>query len=335
MLALGRATGPTLAEKYRAMATPTTKHITPSAWFENILRSLVVAGVPLVGVAACECAPEDRLYLISETDPSVAALVQACRRPGDAQCLPLCEFVSGARDIVHCELHTSKEGYLRVHVGSEPRCPGGRRPGRLRFAKDKAGSPVAAWIARMSQLEAASVPAFRRLANHLRHYGAPDSLVDGARSAVRDEIGHARALRAIARARGARPGTPHCPALPGVPMLAQLARANEVEGCVRESYGALVAAHQGAIAADVQIKAAMAQIAPDELRHAQLARGIREWILPKLSPTERHKVQAAGLRELRRLATAAPLPEQVRVPLGFPCAGTSRLMLEHLKQGLA
>ncbi len=305
-------------------------------WFHKILRSLIAAGVPVVGLAACDCPPDDHMYLIPGGDESVAPLVEACRRPVDPQCLPLCEFISDTYDdIVHCELHTSKDGYLRVHIGTQSVCPGGRRPARLRFAKDHAKSSVTRWLSRMSQLEAASVPAFRQLANHLRHHGAPALLVDAARSAARDEIRHARALRAIVSAHGARAGTPHCPAEPQPPSLAHLARANEVEGCVRESYGALVAAHQGAVARDGQVRAAMERIAPDELRHAELARAIRRWILPKLPPTDRKNVQRAGVAELRSLANAAPLPETVRAQLGFPSAATSRLMLQHLEQDLA
>ena len=304
------------------------------SWFQKIARSLIAAGVPLVGFAACDCPPEDHMYLIPEGDESVAALVEACQRPVDRQCLPLCAFVSQQHSIVHCELHTSKDGYLRVHVGSEPQCSGGRRPSRLRFAKDNARTPVTRWLARMSQLEAASVPAFRRLASQLRHHDAPAGLVHAARAAARDEIRHARVLRAIASAHGAQAGSPRCPAPPKVPSLAELARANEVEGCVRESYGALVAAHQGAVASDVNVRTAMAAIAPDELRHADLARAIRAWALPQLTPAQRGRVRSAGLRELQRLAHAPPAPESVRERLGFPSEGVCRLMLQHLAQEL-
>lgn len=311
------------------------EEISSRRWFNNILRSLIAAGVPLIGLGGCDCPPDDRLYLIRETDESIAPLVQACRRPVNPDCRPLCEFVSNAYAIVHCELHSDKDGYLRVHVGSEPSCTGGRRPSRLRFADGKAGPPVAQWLARMSQLEAASVPAFRRLARQLRHHEAPLELVEAARAAARDEIRHARALRAIVRSHGIEPGVPRCPAEPRLPSLAQLARANEVEGCVRESFGALVAAHQGAVAGDTRVRAAMSSIAPDELRHATLARAIRSWALPQLSPRQRAGVAQAGARELRRLAHARSLPEYVRTQLGFPCRENTWLILQHLAEDLA
>ena len=51
----------------------------------------------------------------------------------------------------------------------------------------------------------------------------------------------------------------------------EIARENAEEGCVRETFGALLAAHQAAYACDPEVREVMTRIAGDELRHAALA----------------------------------------------------------------
>ncbi len=69
---------------------------------------------------------------------------------------------------------------------------------------------------------------------------------------------------------------------PALRSLEALAVENAVEGCVRETMGALFAMHQAASAADPHVRATMVSIAPDETRHAALGWAVAEWALDSL-----------------------------------------------------
>jgi hypothetical protein len=112
-----------------------------------------------------------------------------------------------------------------------------------------------------------------------------------------------------------------------------MALENAVEGCVNETYGALVTMHQAEAAADDDIRCEMRSIARDEVRHAQLAWDVMAWCMSRLDPTEQTKVRAA-VRDAAQKLTPARLPNQVREPLGLPCAHQSRKMLDGLRQTL-
>jgi hypothetical protein len=68
---------------------------------------------------------------------------------------------------------------------------------------------------------------------------------------------------------------------------------------VREALGALVAGWQAARAADPLHAAAQSIIAPDERRHAELARSVDRFLAPRLARAERRRVA-----EARRAAVA-------------------------------
>jgi hypothetical protein len=106
-----------------------------------------------------------------------------------------------------------------------------------------------------------------------------------------------------------------------------------VEGCIRETFGALVAMYQAEQATDTQIRGAMKVIAQDETRHASLAWRIAKWAEARLSEEERAAVQALQRAELGRMAcrlsqedapiTSAGLPgrnESLRLLQGFSAA---------------
>jgi len=161
-------------------------------------------------------------------------------------------------------------------------------------------------IARAAWLEAASIHAFRRLSRELEAHGAPPALVRRARACARDEARHARIMTRMARRRGA--------AVPRVVVrscdvrdLESIARENAVEGCARETFGALFAAWFARAAADRELREAMTAIAPDELRHAALAWDVAAWAETKLGAAARARV-----RKARRGATARLVRESSR-----------------------
>jgi len=156
-------------------------------------------------------------------------------------------------------------------------------------------------LARAAWLEAASISAFRRLARELRAHGAPRELVDAARACARDEARHARTMARLARAHGAAIERVRVEDV-GERDLESIARENAVEGCVGETYGALLAVWQAEHASDPDVRAAMREIAPDETRHAALAWAIAAWADARMSEDARARVRRARDEAVRALA---------------------------------
>ncbi|HEU4535075.1 MAG TPA: hypothetical protein VFS00_13200, partial [Polyangiaceae bacterium] len=118
----------------------------------------------------------------------------------------------------------------------------GRRPAGLAEPAAWSGGALGRYLARQAYLEAASVEAFERLALELASFGAPPELVALARRAGADEVRHHALIVALGR-RFAPDFA--CPAPEAAPARArsrfEFALENAVEGCVRETWGALVA----------------------------------------------------------------------------------------------
>jgi len=190
---------------------------------------------------------------------------------------------------------------------------------------------LARYLAHAAWLEAASVKSFRRLVRELTHHGAPASLVAAARSAARDEIRHARIMTALALTHGAsvpKVFAEHA----DVRSLEVIAIENAIEGCVRETYGALVAAWQAATAQDPAIREAMSVIARDELRHAELGFEIADWIEPRLDRAARDRLASTrrdAVRELSRDVRAMP-PGELLSSAGVPTPHVAAALVARL-----
>ncbi|NOK31920.1 hypothetical protein HMI49_01720 [Corallococcus exercitus] len=208
----------------------------------------------------------------------------------------------------------------------------GRRPEGLQAARAEARCALGSHFARMAWLEAASVPAFLRLAEELKAHDAPTELIRAARRSAGEEVRHTRAARALARRHGAT-----VPAVEVAPFssrsLEELLWENAKEGCVGETYSAMVAAWQARTARDEQVREALSRIAEDELRHAELSWAVDAWALERLTPEARQRVRQARLDAFhdleRRVASEEPdavLVEQAGLP--------SRDAAMHLLRGL-
>ena len=180
----------------------------------------------------------------------------------------------------------------------ESNCGAGRAPAGLEplvaeglLARD----PVAHYWLQMQYLEAASVHAFRELADELAGHGAPRDLVARAERAADQEVVHAALSAAEVARHGLRPSlvrrTPSAPRT-----LLDLAHDNARAGCVSESFGALLAGHQAQRAPTEATRCLFAQIVEDETSHAELAWDIHAWVLPRLAPSDGAAVEAT-LRE--------------------------------------
>jgi rubrerythrin len=156
---------------------------------------------------------------------------------------------------------------------------------------------------------------------------APRALVRGAVAAGRDEVRHARAMARFAQARGARVPRARVRSA-GARSAAAVAIENAVEGCVRETYGALVLAWQAAHAGDAELRAAFARIARDEARHASLAWALAAWLEPRLDAKTRARVTHARARAVARLEREQrePPPSLAR-DAGLPTASEARALL--------
>jgi hypothetical protein len=193
----------------------------------------------------------------------------------------------------------------------------GRRPDGLMPARATAADPVGRYLANMACLEAASVTAFEQLAEDLARLGAPAHLCQRALDAAEDERQHASVMNALARARGVEPPEPRCRRTPP-PSRYQLAHANEVEGCVRETFGALVGRYQASHASDSAVRAAMTTIAHDEARHAALSWEVGGWVRTQLSELERCALDQARRLAIQALRHNRTQPSHVRAELGLP-----------------
>jgi hypothetical protein len=98
----------------------------------------------------------------------------------------------------------------------------------------------------------------------------------------------------LAKQRGAHPTFPKALPPTAVRSLFDVALENAVEGCVRETYGAVVGLVGASTVQDVELGRAMRSIASDECRHAELAWAVHAWLLPRLSADERRHVEHAS-----------------------------------------
>jgi hypothetical protein len=76
--------------------------------------------------------------------------------------------------------------------------------------------------------------------------------------------------------------------------LEAIAIENEVEGCVREKYGALLATWQAQYAVDSTVRLAFAKIASDETSHAAFSSALANALRARLPPKARRRVAERG-----------------------------------------
>ncbi len=228
---------------------------------------------------------------------------------------------------------SEKENHV---VQRPPTCISGRRPQGLKESGqcDARGS-LTEYFKESAYLEAASVVAFERLALELEALGAPADLIERASQSREDEVAHASALEALVRSAG---GTPRPLAVDVMPPRSAFAMAleNAVEGCIRETFGALVAHYQAQAAESEAVRTLMRGIADDETLHASLAWDVAAWLEPRFSADERqqlHTARAHALQELRASLEREP-SLAVRATAGLPAAREAKQLLSALASGL-
>ena len=223
---------------------------------------------------------------------------------------------------------------VRSHVleRGDPGCSIGRRPVGLHGAEHvDCSDALGRHFAVVAHLEAASIKAFLRLREELELHGADVELRDAALVSALEEVMHTEVSTRLAHRFGATPQPPQVDALPPRPLF-EVAMDNAVEGCVRETFGALVAHHQALHARDAEVRGAMVRIADDETRHAELSWAIDAWARARLSASEREALRAAQRQAVEKLRAevTAPLDAALVTEAGMPAPEVAAALVDTL-----
>jgi len=310
----------------------------------RILQQIVVAGLPVMasgciiddavgGDDDCVDLVKRTLHVSEPAAPPMQLRIDSCRADADA-CGDLCVMAMqdadlGASTPKSCAVEFADDVVVKVtyevYTGGS-NCPvDGRRPAGLATPSHlPARSAAGAWLAQAAWLEAASVHAFVHLARELELHGAPRALVKLAVAAAKDEVRHTTMMTYLANRYGAEPPAVDV-VLPGLRSLEALAIENAAEGCVRETWGAVVALWQSHVAPDPEVRETMAAIAKDEARHAALAWAVDAWVQPQLDDAARARVAEARERAARELLEGGEI--EALVAIGLPNAREARGLL--------
>jgi hypothetical protein len=246
--------------------------------------------------------------------------------------------------ILNCEVAPVAKGATPASVVCEEQwtpqaicmriIPGRRPEGFLATSSFEDSSTAGELLARMAALEAASVPAFLILRDELLAHGAPTPYVALAERFAADEVRHASLMTALARRYRAEPVFTNVPTRP-VRALGRMAAENAVEGCVRETFGAVVAHWQARHASDPVVRQTMCSIAEDETRHAQLAWQLDGWFRARLSLAEQRRLREARAHAVDELLAPSPgSTAHVASQLGLPTGAQAAVLTEQLQRSL-
>lgn len=263
---------------------------------------------------------------------SDAAVSDASTAYTQAQCATLCAGYGA--NIIRCATVIDDAGVAVVGCYGRTPCVGGRAPkGYAYTPTGEERDDPGAWLASVASLEGASVVAFESLADQLVAHGAPAHFADEARVAADDERRHAARIAELAARYGRSPAVDHT-APQHAASLEALARENAIEGCVRETWGALLAHLQTSSANDPCVRDAMRPIAAEETAHASLSWQLAAWFDTRLDADAKMRVRAERDRAVEALFRDAQLPWSARCEreLGLPSPAATRALLDGLRR---
>ena len=192
-----------------------------------------------------------------------------------------------------------------------------------------------AFFAELAYLEKAAVTAFVYLAMELEHYGAPDELIQLAKQGVKEELEHVELMKMLAKIYGAEPQKVAVEPFRLRPLV-EIAEENAREGCIRETFGALLAMWQARHAEEEAVRRVMERISYEESLHGALSWKIDEWIQSKLTSDEKKRCQQAhqeALTIIQQELQQEQNPALIRY-CGFPNREQSNLLYQQLKAEL-
>jgi hypothetical protein len=194
----------------------------------------------------------------------------------------------------------------------------GRRPEGLALEEASGSTVAGAYFARVEQLERAAAIAFERLARELAAHGAPPAMIEDARRSAREEVGHA-AIAARWRERlGGVPAAIESAEREAPRSLLEVARENGAEGCVHETWGAVLASAQAASCPGRALRRDLARIAHEEAGHAALSHRIDRWARGRLGEAGRVALDEARARAIAEVERSLDeMPGELE-PVGLP-----------------
>ena len=229
--------------------------------------------------------------------PMLNAQHECCYSVGIHICL------GGGRPYLVSDQGTGEEGALTAPAerGVANGWAEGAPPNVSGLSREERAQLAAAWT-KDALLEHASVASFARFSMALLAAGAPAELVEAAHRASLDEIRHARLCFALASGYAGdsvQPGAfPLGASLDIDASLVGLATSTVIEGCIGETVAAIRASEQLARAEDPAVRHALAIIAEDEARHAELAWKTVLWVIKKGGAPVRDAVRETFARAL-------------------------------------
>ncbi|MBL8685123.1 MAG: ferritin-like domain-containing protein [Myxococcales bacterium] len=241
--------------------------------------------------AADAATPEDG-GVAPQSEESMARAIALC----EVDCEALC--ARGAYGSVRSCARSAD----RLTVSCTVMMPG-RPCGRLFSGVDRGWNRPEELLVEIHALEAVSASAFEHLALELSTLGAPTTLVSRARDAAEDERRHATLAAELLHARGLIADQPPIAPVASRPLV-ELALENAVEGCVRETWGALFALWRRRIEPDIALRDFYAAIGEDELRHASWSWDLDAWLDARLTHDERERVREARAEAIDALLDA-------------------------------
>ncbi|HXI59093.1 MAG TPA: hypothetical protein VNO55_23660, partial [Polyangia bacterium] len=191
--------------------------------FEELLKRLLLLGLPLLPVGCTAGQNPDssvRCPHIFENDLTIqmpamdpdggmgVTLADWLACVNTASCMALCQEVTATslgfppKQVTACERKPAGGDAgqpadpaggpaVTIHLAySYNDCTGRRPEGLVPCGRAAGDADIGRWLAQVAALEAASVPAFGRLASELDAHGAPGHLVRAARAAQIDETRH-------------------------------------------------------------------------------------------------------------------------------------------------
>jgi len=190
------------------------------------------------------------------------------------------------------------------------------------------------WLAAAASRELLAMSSFEQIHEELLLHGARDALAEDALVVAQEKARNARVLGVLARRYNASLLT-QLRTTRELRSLHLIAVANMTENVILGAFHALVGLHQAQNAIDDTLRAAIAKIARDQFRHAELGWRITQWLDEHLSETGRRAVNAAKERAIARLCFASDrgvetLDERAREMLGLPDAQTLAKILGEL-----
>lgn len=245
----------------------------------------------LIEVGTCDCSGQP-INILCGSGTTYGQMFSGALR---ADWVPMCQGACGEEQ--DCSIGVGDDPNGKPIIRCESwwtNCGGGRRTDGSPKPEAFAASKVGLGLAQMAAREAQSIPAFSRLARELRAYGAPRKLIKRAGRSRRDEMRHTRVITALARRFGGVVTRPESgPVELDVRPLYDFALENAVEGCVRETYGSIVARSQATEARDIEIRGVMRRIAGDEARHGALAWEVHRWAMKRLPKESQRAIERA------------------------------------------